>query len=187
MPHSIAHGATRRIPQASMNTARPPGAAAVHGEAFDLLPGAVAVGLAGDQFRTLLGSCVSVILTDPRRSIGAMCHIVHVGRPNTANARNTAYGAPAMTELFARVQQLGINPVLCQAYVFGGGNMFPNVFNEHHVGDANGRWVMDFLHARNMQVLDSNLGGNGHRKISWTVGPREPVVEFVVSQSGNQQ
>jgi len=154
------------------------------GSVFDLMPGDLAVGLAGDQLKTLLGSCVSVLLTDPRRTVGAMCHIVHVGKPNTANTRNTAYGTPAMGELFARVQALGINPTLCQAYVFGGGNMFPEVFNKHHVGAANARWVMDFLHARHMQVLDSSLGGNGYRKVSWTVGPLEPVVEIVVNQQG---
>ena len=151
---------------------------------FDLMPGDVALGLVGDQFKTLLGSCVSVILTDPRRTVGAMCHIVHVGKPNAANIHNTAYGSVAMGELFARLQQLGVNPAMCQAYVYGGGNMFPDVFNKHHVGDANARWVMDFLHARHMQVQDTSLGGNGYRKVSWTVGAMEPVVEIVVHQQG---
>ena len=35
-------------------------------KAIDLMPGHVALGLVGDQLKTLLGSCVSVILTDPR-------------------------------------------------------------------------------------------------------------------------
>ena len=42
------------------------------GAVFDLMPGDVALGTAGDQLKTLLGSCVSVILTDPRRTVGAM-------------------------------------------------------------------------------------------------------------------
>ena len=42
-----------------------------------LHPGDVACGERGERFETLLGSCVAIVLTDPRRTIGAMCHIVH--------------------------------------------------------------------------------------------------------------
>lgn len=149
---------------------------------FDLMPGDIALGTAGDQLKTLLGSCISVILTDPRRTVGAMCHIVHVGKPNSANTLNTAYGVPAMDELFARLQNLAINPALCHAYVYGGANMFPALISRNHVGAGNARWVMDFLQAHRIAVVDSSLGGNGYRKILWTVGPTEPSVDMVVNQ-----
>ena len=42
-----------------------------------LHPGDVACGERGERFETLLGSCVAIVLTDPRRTVGAMCHIVH--------------------------------------------------------------------------------------------------------------
>jgi chemotaxis protein CheD len=152
------------------------------GAVFDLMPGDVALGTAGDQLKTLLGSCVSVILTDPRRTVGAMCHIVHVGKPNSANTRNTAYGMPAMDELFARLQAVAVTPALCQAYVYGGGNMFPALINKNHVGANNARWVMDFLQAHRIAVVHSSLGGNGYRKVLWTVGPAQPMVDMVVNQ-----
>lgn len=165
----------------------PTGAAAVVGEAFDLLPGAVAVELAGDRFRTLLGSLCQ---RDPDRPAAQhRRHVPHRARrrPDTANARNTAYGAPAMTELFARVQQLGINPVLCQAYVFGGSNMFPNVFQRAPRGGC--EWPLG--HGFPARAQHAGAGQqprrNGYRKISWTVGPREPVVEFVVNRCGNRR
>ena len=63
---------------------------------YDLMPGDVALGQAGEQLKTLLGSCVAVILTDPRRTVAAMCHIVHVGQPNAANQHNTAYGVASV-------------------------------------------------------------------------------------------
>ncbi len=148
----------------------------------ELMPGDIAVGLVGDHLKTLLGSCVSIILTDPRRTVGAMCHIVHVGKPNAANIHNTAYGSVAMQELFARLQHLGISPRLCQAYVYGGGNMFPNVFSRHHVGDANADWALAFLAENNITVLGQDLGGHGYRKVAWTIGPDEPVVETFLEQ-----
>lgn len=152
---------------------------------YDLMPGDVAVGHAGEHLKTLLGSCVAVILADPRRTVAAMCHIVHVGQPNEANRHNTAYGLCAMEEMFRRLQHLGVTPRLCEAYVFGGGNMFPKLFNVNHVGRNNAAWVLHQLQQHHIAVVNQCLGGNGYRKVSWTVGPTEPVVEVVFAESGN--
>jgi chemotaxis protein CheD len=149
--------------------------------ARELMPGHVALGRAGDVLKTLLGSCVSVILTDPRRTVGVMCHIVHVGRPNATNLHNTAYGEVAMQDMFDRLVGIGIPPQRCQAYVYGGGNMFPQMFTTTHVGANNARWVMDFLHDHGIVVVGESLGGTGYRKVSWTVGRDVPVVETVQS------
>jgi chemotaxis protein CheD len=150
----------------------------------ELMPGDVALGQAGDQLKTLLGSCVAVILTDPRRTVGVMCHIVHVGQPNAANTDNTAFGAVAMKEMFARLRAVGITPQRCEAYVFGGGNMFPSMFRAKHVGDSNVDWVLDFLESEKIHVVDHCLGGNGYRKVSWTVGVGDPLVETVFAEQG---
>ena len=156
-----------------------------HVPSVELMPGDVALGLAGDQLRTLLGSCVAVILTDPRRTVGVMCHIVHVGQPNAANANNTAYGIVAMQDMFARLTSVGAMAARCEAYVFGGGNMFPNMKNATNVGANNVEWVLDFLHHHDIPVVDHCLGGNGYRKVSWTVGTGEPLVETVFSEQGS--
>lgn len=146
----------------------------------ELMPGDVTIGLAGDAFKTLLGSCVSVILTDPRRTVGSMCHIVHVGMPNAANRHNTAYGVAAMHDMFTRLRAKGVNPHMCVAYAYGGGNMFPQLVTKGtHVGLNNADWVLKYLDHHGIQILDQNLGGNGYRKVSWTVGPDEPIVETV--------
>lgn len=152
--------------------------------AVELMPGDVALGVADDQLKTLLGSCVSVILTDPRRTVGAMCHIVHVGTPNAANRHNTAYGVAAMHEMFTLLRSKSVNPRMCEAYVYGGGNMFPKLMTSTHVGQNNVDWVLDYLHHHGIGIVDHHLGGNGYRKVSWTVGPDEPVVETVLAQQG---
>jgi chemotaxis protein CheD len=149
--------------------------------AIELMPGHVVLGCAGDQLKTLLGSCVSVILTDPRRTVGAMCHIVHVGRPNAANAYNTAYGEVAMQEMFDLLIDVAIPPGRCHAFVYGGGNMFPQMFTTNHVGANNANWVMNYLHDCGIVVVDESLGGIGYRKVAWTVGRDMPVVETILS------
>lgn len=146
---------------------------------MELLPGEVGLGMAADQFKTLLGSCVAVILTDPRRTVGAMCHIVHVGKPQPQEAGNTAFGEVAMAELFRLLRGVGVVPTLCQAFVYGGGNMFPHLFTRDTVGARNVRWVMDFLAAQGIQVVHQSLLGNGHRVVSWKVGPSLPDVKVV--------
>ncbi len=146
---------------------------------IELMPGDVALGLAGDQLKTLLGSCVSVILTDPRRTVGVMCHIVHVGRPNAANAHNTAFGEVAMQDMFDRLIQVAIPPERCHAYVYGGGNMFPQMFSTTHVGTKNADWVLDYLYDSGIAVVEEDVGGSGYRKVAWTVGPGRPAVEMV--------
>ena len=170
---------------AKTGVARTPGAAsaATH-KATELMPGDVALGLAGDEMRTLLGSCVSVILTDPRRTVGAMCHIVHVGQPNAANRHNTAYAEVAMGEMFARLQAVGIAAQRCQAYVYGGGNMFPGIVSGPSVGDRNAQWVLDFLADHGIEVVEHSLGGASYRKLSWTVGRAAPMVENVAIEQG---
>lgn len=152
--------------------------------AKELMPGDVALATKGEQLKTLLGSCVSVILTDPRRTVAAMSHIVHVGRPNASNQSNAAYGTVAMQQMFGMLRAKGVNPAMCEAYVFGGGNMFPQIFNAKNVGTSNAQWVLDYLQEQGIVVVEQELGGTGYRKISWTVGAQEPLVETVFAGQG---
>ncbi len=140
----------------------------------ELMPGDVALARRGERLKTLLGSCVAVILTDPHRTVATMCHIVHSSRPNSANLHNTAYGSCAMDDMFHRLRRVGLAPTLCHAYAYGGGDMFPHLGGQVTVGERNARWVTDFLAAHNIELLDHSLGGTHYRKVAWTVGPQEP-------------
>ena len=65
-----------------------------------LHPGDVACADRGERLETLLGSCVAIVLTDPRRTIGAMCHIVHASRPVAGMPDTTAYADRALATLY---------------------------------------------------------------------------------------
>jgi chemotaxis protein CheD len=139
-----------------------------------LHPGDVACGLRGDRYDTLLGSCIAVVLTDPRRTVGAMCHIVHT-TTNTTAARDAAWGDVALDRMYGLLRQRGIAPQLCEAYVYGGGNMFPGLFGgDSHVGSNNARWTLAALAQDGVRVLHSDVGGSSYRKLTWTVGPDAP-------------
>jgi chemotaxis protein CheD len=144
-----------------------------------LHPGDVALGERDEHLETLLGSCVSIVLTDPRRTLGVMCHIVHSKPPLSATQPSTAYAEVALEQMYAMLRMRGIEPTLCEAYVYGGGNMFPELFSEGHVGDDNARWALAALAHDGVRVLFHDLGGNTYRRLTWTVGPDLPQVVAV--------
>lgn len=144
-----------------------------------LHPGDVACGVRGDTLETLLGSCVAVILTDPRRTVGAMCHIVHTGTAPRDTPADSAFGDAALELMYSMLRARGIEPRLCEAYVYGGGNMFPNLFQERHVGQSNANWTLEALEQDGIRVLHEDLGGSRYRKLSWVVGNGVPQVTAV--------
>lgn len=149
------------------------------GQTLTLHPGDVRCGVRGDRLVTLLGSCVAVVLTDPRRTVGAMCHIVHSSSSPAGADRDGAWGDVALATMYMLLRARGIEPRLCEAYVFGGGNMFPQLFGATHVGADNARWTIEALAADGIRILHQDLGGHAYRRLSWTVGPQPPVAEAV--------
>jgi chemotaxis protein CheD len=145
-----------------------------------LHPGDVAIGDQGDGFETLLGSCVSVILTDPRRTVGVMSHIVHVGRaPLRSEHANAAFSDAAFERMFELLVGRGISPAQCEAFVYGGGNMFPGLVRDGHVGQSNAHWVLDALQREGIRVQVNDVGGSAYRRLRWVVGPDQPLVTAV--------
>lgn len=144
-----------------------------------LHPGDVVSGTRGDRFETLLGSCVSIILTDPRRTVGAMCHIVHASEEAAQSGCNTAHAGSALCCMFNHLRRLGLEPRLCEAYVYGGGNMFPDLSSGAQVGDRNAHWALDALAEAGVHVIAQDLGGRGYRRLGWTVGPEAPQVATI--------
>jgi chemotaxis protein CheD len=134
----------------------------------------------GDRLETLLGSCVAIILTDPRRTLGVMCHVVHARLPaGGAQDGNTAFGEAALAAMSRLLLARGIAPALCEAYVVGGGNMFPALVSDTHVGDHNVRWALGALARSKVRVLMQDTGGATYRRVGWTVGAGAPDIAAV--------
>lgn len=147
-----------------------------------LHPGDVACGERGDRLETLLGSCIAIVLTDPRRTVGAMCHVVHTGGESGRGAGDSQYGQAALLAMYRLLSARGIMPRLCQAYVYGGGNMFPALVGGGHVGERNARWARDALESAGVRVLLHDVGGSAYRKLAWTIGPGDPAVRAIPVQ-----
>lgn len=148
-----------------------------------LLPGDVACALSGMRLETLLGSCVAIVLTDPRRTVGAMCQIVHCRPAAECQGKPGDSADAAIDILYSMIRSHGLNPALCEAFVYGGGNMFPALVEGPHVGERNGSWVLERLANDGVRVLAEDLGGATYRRLAWTVGPGLPEVTAVSIQS----
>lgn len=141
-----------------------------------LHPGDVVCVERGTQLEVLLGSCVSVILSDRARTLAAMCHIVHPHSP-IANPHNLTYGAPgAIDRMYELLNARGMTPTLCEAWLYGAGNMFPRMFKHTHVGFRNAQAVLQRLQADGIRITQKDLGGRSYRQLRWTVGVGPPVV-----------
>lgn len=161
---------------------RPPGA-----RTHVLHPGDVVLAEAGDRLQTLLGSCVAVVMTDPRRSLGAMCHIVHArgAAREGAAAPETAWGDAALDAMYLLLQRRGIEPRRCQAWVYGGGHLFPRLGRgAGDVGGLNAQWTLQALALDGVQVLHHDLGGSAYRRLSWTVGTGAPELDVLPVAEG---
>jgi len=144
-----------------------------------LHPGDVASGTRGDRFETLLGSCVALVLTDPRRTFGAMCHIVHAGAASAASAGDTRGAGAALEAMRRHVNAHGMHLACCEAWVIGGGNMFPTLVSANPVGERNVDPVLAFLRVERVRLLEIDVGGAAYRRLRWTVGPGAPDVVAV--------
>ncbi len=144
-----------------------------------LHPGDVACVLRGNRLETLLGSCVAILLTDPRRTLGAMCHVVHAHSRAGSLGDDTGYGDAALGAMARLLCQRGLTLRLCEAMLLGGGNMFPGQHGQGHVGERNVAWARGALAQEGVQLRHQDVGGHSYRRVRWTVGDALPDVTAV--------
>ena len=136
-----------------------------------LKPGDHFVGDAAYRVRTLLGSCVSIVLWAGRRHVGAMSHFMLPGcAPD--GVRDGRYGADALALMLDGLHARGIATSELQAKVFGGGDMF-GAAGPHGVktgiGERNGVAAHALLAQLGIPVVAECLFGAGHRQVLFDI------------------
>jgi chemotaxis protein CheD len=137
-----------------------------------LLPGEYFVGDARYRIRTVLGSCVSITLWHPRLRIGAMSHFLLSERDNDPSVGlDGRYGRDAMALMVAQLRERGVGIHECEAKVFGGGTMFPEIEagRQPGIGHRNGVAAEKLLAEYGIPVVSESLFGTGHRHILFDV------------------
>ncbi|TAJ53656.1 MAG: chemoreceptor glutamine deamidase CheD [Nevskiaceae bacterium] len=128
-----------------------------------LLPGEFYVSAEDVVLTTVLGSCVSACIRDPRLGIGGMNHFMlpdsELGGGNSAR-----YGSYAMEVLVNELLKAGARRSGLEAKVFGGAAVLKS-FTDSQVGNRNAQFVLDYLKAEHIPVLAQDLGDTCPRKI----------------------
>lgn len=127
--------------------------------------------------RTLLGSCIGLVLHDKKNCVGGLAHIV-LPASNGESRLPGKYADTAIPELIRQIERSGGKPRNLGAKLAGGANMFAST-NLNGIGEQNRTVVEQLLRAAGIPVLASHCGGQQGRRLSYNVQTGIVMVEIV--------
>lgn len=136
-----------------------------------------------DAITTLgLGSCVGVVLYDPRTKI---CGMVHVMLPDSTiikNNENVAkFADTGINEMISRLASMGVMKSALLAKIAGGAQMFAfNTSNDMlKVGQRNAEAVRKILEKNNIKIVAEDCGNTYGRTIEFYPETQELYVKAI--------
>ncbi|MBN2580741.1 MAG: chemotaxis protein CheD [Pirellulales bacterium] len=141
--------------------------------------GEAAVARKTGRLMAVLGSCVGVTLYDPRRQLGALCHVV---LPQS-NGRDDLPGKFADTAIPWMVRTLagyGASSSALAAKLVGGAQIFQQK-GPIQIGEANVGAVLRALESAAIPVVARDVGGTHGRRMCFDVASGEIAVESAVA------
>lgn len=136
-----------------------------------LLPGDYYVTCQDEVLDTVLGSCVSACIRNPRTKIGGMNHFM-LPRPSgsgndtwdNVSGRATRYGSASMEQLINRVLGAGGTRSELEVKIFGGGRVLSSLSD---VGNHNVSFVREFLKQEGLKVVSEDVGNTCPRHVQY--------------------
>ena len=144
-----------------------------HGQVIaKLLPGDFYVTTYDEVLDTVLGSCVSACIRNPRLGIGGMNHFMlprpsgngHDAWETGAAGRATRYGSASMEQLINRILKAGGTRADLEVKIFGGGRVLKTLTD---VGDHNVTFVREFLKQEGLRVTSEDVGDTCPRHVQY--------------------
>lgn len=121
--------------------------------------------------RTLLGSCVSVVLWHPASASGGMCHAI-LPSPSRSNADFDGNHCDGAMRLFMReINRLGFPPSQYKAFLMGGARMSMGMrdMEKVSVGERNIAQFRHLLGSAGFSIAAEHAGQSGARRIKFHV------------------
>lgn len=122
--------------------------------------------------RTLLGSCVSIVLWHPEKKMGGMSHAVLPTRSQSYSELDGNH-CPGSMQLFLReLQRTDTHPGQYHAYVLGGARMSLGQLNAQRtsVGDRNVECCREMLSSAGFSIRKEHIGLTGPRRVEFNLG-----------------
>jgi chemotaxis protein CheD len=139
-----------------------------HGvHAAKILPGEYYVTLNDEMIITVLGSCVSACIRDPRARVGGMNHFMLPMTPDDVAAKAVAgeatrYGNYAMEHMINDILKLGGKRERLEVKLVGGGRILAQMTD---VGKRNIAFVEEYVRTEALNVIGRDLGDIYPRKV----------------------
>lgn len=136
-----------------------------------LLPGDFYVTCEDEVIDTVLGSCVSACIRNPRTRIGGMNHFM-LPRPtgqgndawNSLTGRATRYGSASMEQLINRILAAGGTRADLEVKVFGGGRVLASMTD---IGNHNVAFVREYLKQEGLRIVAEDVGDTCPRHVQY--------------------
>ncbi|PXW95507.1 chemotaxis protein CheD [Sphaerotilus hippei] len=145
------------------------------GEHLNLFAGQFFFGREPSTVRTLLGSCVAVVLWHPQRRLGGMCHFLLPQRQRPAGqARDARYGDEALAMMVEALRQSGTDPRDYEAHLYGGADTMPDQTDLRlNIGERNIErgWSLIDHYGFTLQAID--VGDRVPRQVRLDLGTGE--------------
>lgn len=143
-----------------------------HGQTVaKLLPGDYYVTREDEVLDTVLGSCVSACIRNPRLNIGGMNHFMLPRPSGTGNdtwdnvaSRATRYGSASMEQLINRILKAGGSRKDLEVKIFGGGRVLASLTD---IGNHNVAFVREFLSHEGLRVASEDVGDTCPRHVQY--------------------
>lgn len=133
-----------------------------------LQPGDLYFGDRHTRIRTLLGSCVSLVLWHPQALIGGMCHYMLPSRRSRGERLDGRYADEALHLLLKEIQASGTQAADYHISLLGGGNMFGEKM-QNNIGEANVNAGLALLAAHGLRCHARHAGGDGYRNLIFDI------------------
>lgn len=109
--------------------------------------------------KTLLGSCIGIVLYDPIKKIGGLLHIM-LPRRNSDDLKLTKYADTGLPYFISQMTiGAGAAKGMMYAKIFGGAKMFETNGKLLNIGEANEQEVRRILRSENIKIVASKTGG----------------------------
>lgn len=148
------------------------------GATAKILPGEYYVTESEEWITTVLGSCISACIRDPRAGIGGMNHFMlpldktaPAADPSTPLSRRTPtdllsganrYGNFAMENLINTILKHGGRRHALEVKIVGGGNVLDYM---NDIGSNNIVFVRNYLETEGFEIVGQDVGGSSPRRV----------------------
>lgn len=122
-----------------------------------------------------IGSCLAIILYDPKLKLGALAHAMlptrhceagAAGRSNP-NTRDTKYVDNAIDEILTKMLSRGAKKENIEAKLIGGANMFSAFKSD--IGNENVLTAKEKLKKEGIKIIGEAVGGSQGRSVEFSV------------------